>query len=349
MNSHASLTERLTCQLGQLALPVACPAQELRQLVEAGLDALPLPGRGYTLERWRALAAVGACDLSLAKLYEGHTDALAILHELGAAGHAEADTPRTWAVWAAEAPGARVRLHVDGGSARISGTKAWCSGAQDVSHAVLTAWAPDAEQPQLVAVSLRQPGVSISTAAWHAVGMAASASADVHFDEVPARQVGAAGAYLARPGFWQGGAGVAACWLGGAAALAQALHRACDPASGRPPDAHRLAALGRVDVQLAAAAALLRETAAWIDAHPQADAQWMALRARQCVDAAARQVLDETTRALGATPLCRDAAFARRAADLSVFIRQSHAARDDAAIGGQLAQRHSPGVPAWTL
>jgi hypothetical protein len=51
----------------------------LRELVSVGLDKLPMPGDGHTLERWRTLAAVAACDLGLAKLYEGHTDALAIL------------------------------------------------------------------------------------------------------------------------------------------------------------------------------------------------------------------------------------------------------------------------------
>jgi hypothetical protein len=40
--------------------------------------------RCATLECWRALAAVGAPDLSLAKLFEGHTDALAILHQAAA-------------------------------------------------------------------------------------------------------------------------------------------------------------------------------------------------------------------------------------------------------------------------
>lgn len=53
-------------------------------LIAAGLDRLPLPGAGHgaTLERWRCLAVVAGHDLSLLKLYEGHTDALAILAEL---------------------------------------------------------------------------------------------------------------------------------------------------------------------------------------------------------------------------------------------------------------------------
>ena len=80
----------------------------LRALVERGYDRspVPLPGHGQTLARWRALAAVAACDLGLVKLFEGHTDALAILAEL------HGPTPPAgsrWAVWAAEPPDARVQ------------------------------------------------------------------------------------------------------------------------------------------------------------------------------------------------------------------------------------------------
>jgi hypothetical protein len=48
-------------------------------------------------------------------------------------------------------------------------------------------------------------------------------------------------------------------------------------------------------------------------------------------------VIDHATRALGAGPLCRNARFARALADLPVFLRQSHAQRDLAALGERLA------------
>src|SRR5256885_6384264 len=60
------------------------PSDQLALLVAQSADRLPLPGRGHTLQRWRALAEVAAHSLGLAKLYEGHTDALAILSELQA-------------------------------------------------------------------------------------------------------------------------------------------------------------------------------------------------------------------------------------------------------------------------
>lgn len=82
------------------------PADQLALLVAQGADRLPLPGHGHTLLRWRALAEVAAHSLSLAKLYEGHTDALAILSELQADLATEG---LRWAVWCAEPPGERVQ------------------------------------------------------------------------------------------------------------------------------------------------------------------------------------------------------------------------------------------------
>lgn len=70
------------------------------------------------------------------------------------------------------------------------------------------------------------------------------------------------------------------------------------------------------------------------------------LRARLAVEAAAAEVLCHATRALGAGPLCRNADFARLAADLPVFLRQSHAERDLATLGGLLTQQEEA---PWAL
>ena len=325
----------------------------LNKLITAGLDRLPLPGSGATLLRWQALAAVAATDLSLAKLYEGHTDALAVFAELGVSP-SSAEALASWGMWAAEAPqgrtliesGADTRAGERDGMVRLNGAKCWCSGAASASDALLTAWHADGRGPQLVSVSLRQRGVRVSSGEWQAVGMAGSASLDVAFDRAHARLVGEPGAYLERPGFWQGGAGIAACWYGGTLGIAAALRVAVmqDATSSRSP--FRLAALGRVDVALQATAALLRQSAAWIDANPAADASAVTLRARLRAEDCATAVLSDVGRALGATPFCRDARFARAAADLPVFIRQSHAERDLAALGERMLE---PGTSPWTL
>ncbi|MBK3819345.1 acyl-CoA dehydrogenase [Paraburkholderia aspalathi] len=326
----------------------------LRALIRRGYDRLPfapLPGHGQTLVRWRTLAAVAACDLGLVKLFEGHTDALAILAEL----HGPAPLLGSrWGVWAAEPPDARVKASNreartdDAGQLYLSGTKAWCSGAGVVSHALVTVWLDD--EPVLAAVAMDHDSISIDTSKWQAIGMQATASADVTFDQTPATRVGAAHAYVRRPGFWHGGAGIAACWYGAATQIGRTLREA----STQRADAHRLAHLGAVDVALAGAAAALRETAAHIDANPQADSQREVMRARLVVEEAATAVMCHATRTLGAGPLCRDARFARALADLPVFLRQSHAERDLVALGeltvkAKFDANAADGGAPWTL
>lgn len=81
-------------------------ARPLHALIDAGFDRLALAGQGATLERWRMLAALASGDLRLVKLFEGHTDALAIMAETGE-GYVPASA-QVWDVWAAGPPTARL-------------------------------------------------------------------------------------------------------------------------------------------------------------------------------------------------------------------------------------------------
>ena len=313
-------------------------ADILTTLVSHQLDDLPMPGSGATLDRWRVLATVAEFDLSLAKLYEGHTDALAILKELQ---DTQPMKPGTWGVWAAEMPNARVHIERAGlDTVRLSGIKSWCSGAATADHALLTAWDAAENEPQLIALSLRQRAVVVDPSVWKAVGMAGSASLEVRLEDAIGHRVGPVGAYLQRPGFWQGGAGVAACWWGGAKGIAQTFKNSLAVPSTSVSSAFKLTALGKVALALAETAGVLRESAAWIDAHPQADASRTALVARLSAEQCAKRVLDEVGKAMGPTPFCRDLQIAQAASDLPVFIRQSHAERDFLALGERVhAQR----------
>ena len=194
----------------------------------------------------------------------------------------------------------------------------------------------------LAAVDLRQAGVTVTDNGWHAVGMAASASVDVHFDGVAATPLGGPDFYVQRAGFWHGGAGVAACWFGAATRLADVLRARLVERN----DPHRLAQLGEVTVALQGCAALLREAAAGIDHAPHVNAMPVALAVRLGVEAAATLTLNAVGRALGAGPLCKDAAFARLYADLPVFMRQSHAERDQQALGSLVLEGEEA---PWTL
>ena len=310
--------------------PGAGTAAAFAGAVDSGRLDLPFPGGGQTRERWAALAALAEQDLSLARLAEGHTDALAILAELGASSP---QAGSRWGVWAAQPPGPALTASVTGRQWRLDGIKQYCSGAQSCTDALVTAAAPDGSR--LFAVSTASlvpiPGT------WSATGMAASDTLDVRFDSVPAVPIGGPGRYISRPGFAHGGAGVAACWYGGARAVGRTLLAA---AAERDIGPHALAHLGAVDIALRTAKTGLDQAADEIDADPddRADGgRLRALRVRAQVEAVATEVMHRVGRALGAGPLCRDKAHSRRVADLTVYLRQHHAERDLAALGALVA------------
>ena len=323
----------------------AAPATTLAAAVgalRARHPVLPLPGRGDTLTRWRVLAEIARADVCVAKVLEAHYDAQAILADLdGHATSADACAGELLAVWAAEPPDARVTFVAsdESGAGVLEGTKAWCSGSDLVDAALVTAH--EDGQRVLVHVDMAAAGIDRNDADWQAVGMARVRSGRVRFDRTPAHRMGAPGAYLQRPGFWHGGAGIAACWFGAAAGIADTLRT--DVRAGRSP--HAQAHLGAIDIALSATASLLREAAALIDARPDQPHVRAVTRVRSHAERAATEVIDRVGRALGPGPLCSDAAHARRCADLTTFLRQSHAEHDWAALGAAVRADGQ----AWTL
>lgn len=311
----------------------------VRNWLEAGRLDLPLPGSGATVRRWQQLAELTEIDVVAGRLAEAHVDAVAILDELGAKPPASGEP---WGVWAAEDPDAVLNAHTNGGGnadpVRLWGTKAWCSGAGLCTHALVTARRDDGQRA-LYAVATRSHGVRPLPSTWRNPGMAASDTRSVQFSGAHAVPVGNPGDYLDRPGFWHGAIGVAACWVGAARAVGAPLY---DRVARGPADAHVLAHLGAVDAAIAAAEAMLATAAEATDADPfdrSGSAQLLARRTRAVAETAVDEAITRTGRALGPAPLCRDAQHARRVADLTIYVRQSHAERDLAALGKLAGER----------
>ena len=305
-----------------------------------------MPGSGDTERRWRALTALGAGDLTAARTIEAHTDALAILGEAAddatvggvAIGELGAAQDSTWGVFAAEGPGVRVDARLEDGRWLLTGTKPWCSLAGRLSHALITAHTTGSSR-RLFAVDLRSPTVHVAEAGWHARGLVDVPSGPIDLTDCPAVPVGPDDWYLRRPGFAWGGIGVAACWFGGAVALARTLRNAL---AAREPDQIALMHLGAVDAELTAAQALLARTAAAIDAGETGNAALTANRVRTVIASAAEDVLQRVGHTLGPAPLARDDVHARRVADLQLYLRQHHAERDQAALGRSVLD-----LPGW--
>ena len=297
--------------------------------LSSGALQLPLPGSGETARRWQRLAELTEIDLVAGRLAEAHTDAVAIMAELGGP---DPQPDQLWGVWAAESRDAVLCAHGGDDEVKLEGTKVWCSGAGLCTHALVTARLDNGRRA-LVAVDLRDEAVRPLPSTWRNPGMAGSDTRSVQFSGAPAIAVGEPGAYLDRPGFWHGAIGVSACWLGGARAVAAPLYeRAADDSA----DPHTLAHLGAVDAAIAAAEATLEAAARRVDADPRnrtGTAELVARRTRAVVETAVDEAITRTGRALGPGPLCQDAQHAQRVADLTIYVRQSHAERDLEVLG----------------
>lgn len=296
--------------------------------------ALPAPGGGDTPGRWRTLAEWGRDDLPSARLAEGHTDALAILGEAGTQPWPHC----AYGVWAARSGGTGAEMH--GG--RLEGTVRFCSGAHLLDRALVVAAAPDGSR--VVDVDLTAPGVRAVPGTWLAAGMEASDSVDVEFDRVAVDAgavIGPPGFYTERRGFWWGGGGVGAVWLGGAAGVLDGVLGAL----GDDPDPHTLAAVGTLHTSVAATDALLARLAAAIDADPTHGHRDDVWTARAAAEQTARAAVDIGPEASGVAALSRTAGFAARVADLQIFVRQHHGGRDRAALGRAVLDRAASRVP----
>lgn len=285
---------------------------------------------GDATGRLTLLASLGHGDLTCARVVEPHLDALSIRAEAGQAGD---DASR--GVWAAHAPGHRLSATPEAGGWVLTGSKPWCSLADVLDRAVVTATGPDGHG-RAFDVDLGHPGVSRGDEPWPSRGLAAVRSGSTRYDAVPAEPVGGPGFYLDRPGFAWGGIGVAAVWFGGARALADRLVASLvSAAPRRTPDQIAHLHVGRVDEVLHGAGLVLLDAAARIERGEATgeDGRLLALRVRGAVARGVETVIEVVGHALGPGPLTGDEEHARRVADLTVYVRQHHAERDTARLG----------------
>ncbi|MGW1202158.1 acyl-CoA dehydrogenase [Streptomyces cyaneofuscatus] len=330
---------------GSTGLAVRRAADRFTRFVDAvtaGTVEAPLPGGGRTSARFDVLSAVAEDDLCAARLAEGHLDAVAILAELDGDPVAPG---QYWGVWAAEPPASGLTATRGPDGWVLNGLKQYCSGAHSCTHALVTATAEDGRRlfavrtgiPESLPEAEAGPGCAPVPGTWRAIGMAGSDSPDIRFTDVPATPVGGVEAYLRRPGFHHGGVGVAACWYGGARAVARVLFTRAEQRADPFTDAR----VGAVDLRLYTAGTVLRRAAEEIDLDPldKAGAAGLrALRVRALVAEVCSEVLDHVGRATGAGPLCHDERHARAVTDLGVYVRQHHAERDLAALGALVAR-----------
>jgi alkylation response protein AidB-like acyl-CoA dehydrogenase len=320
-----------------LALQLAPTTVDEALVAARRIGAVSAVEAGGTRDLWEALATLACNDLGAARAIEPHLDALAILDQAGSLRSIASQS--TWGVFAAEGGDDPLTAVQSTGDWSLNGTKPWCSLAGRLDRALVTAHLADGGRG-LFEVDLTGHGIHVLPGSWPSRGLSEIPSGPVRFHDVGAVPVGGRDWYLTRPGFAWGGIGVAACWFGGAVAIARTVFEA----AGVSPHPIRAMQLGQLDGMVQSARRALYEASALVEADADVDGPILAKRVRASVARACEEIIVLAGHALGPAPMAMDATHTKRVADLQLYIRQHHAEKDDASLGTALA---ATGTAPW--
>lgn len=296
----------------------------------------------------RRLYAAGRFDLALGRLFEGHIDALQIIARyaephVAAALHAQARAGARFGVW--NAPLAGEPLTLDDG--RLTGGKAFASGAGLLTHALVTAAVPGQTDRQIVIVDLNPTAPAIDTGWWRVLGMQRSETHLVRWHDAPltARDhvVGAPGDYEREPWLSAGALRFVAVQAGGIAAVFDGV-RDHLVARGRAEDPHQAARLGTLYGLADSAASVCDTTAARVLDTPDAAPAHVA-NARSVVLDAGERALQLAQQSVGLSAFFETDPLCRHMADLMVYLRQPAPDAQRVKVGTRAARGTlSPGL-----
>ncbi len=316
------------------------PEREVNSLRQAGLLAVTLPGESLSVDRpttaplLQLLKLIGRGNLSAGRIYEGHVNALQLIHLYGSAEQRErwfsdARAGHLFGVWNTEA-GDGVRLHRRrGGGAQVQGSKTFCSGSVNVTRPLVTGrWVTEDLKPggwQMTVLPLDELTVGVNTESWQPLGMRNSVSHRIDFSgiEITERELlGLPDQYECQPHFSGGAIRFAAVHLGGAEALLDATGEFLRRVN-RTDDAHQRTRMGEMAI-------LVESGNAWLDRSAHLNDQCddpnrivtYANMTRTAIAESCIRVIQLAERCVGARGLCHPEPFARLHTDLSMYLRQ---------------------------
>lgn len=266
-----------------------------------------------------ALSEVSRVDLCLARLVEGHADALRIIDEAGAA-----PGDGLYGVWASRSAGTGLQVRPTTGGWRLEGELRFASGIGLIDRCLVSASLdPDHHLLFDVGLDAHADGFTADESSWRTTAMDASRSLTVWVaTEVgPADQVGGTDFYLSRPGFAVGGLGVAAVWAGGARQVADTV---ADGLRRFSPTPHQHRRLGLMAQAVWTADLAVSSTARSLPMLPADTVAREVARARTAVALACDTVLDQAPLVVGPGGLSTDPRLVRALADLAIYVRQHH-------------------------
>ncbi len=324
------------------------PVPGLRRLHEDGFLTAPLPAeygglglgttRGGHRSLLRCLAAIGGADLALGRLYEGHVNALILIHAYGTAEQTQraADDARDGKLFGVWNTGDRtpMRLESQGADLLLQGCKTFATGAGFVDRPIVTA---ERNGWQMTLPRMESPAVAsqvrLDRDAWKPLGMESSQSLTIDFGgaRIDADDlIGRAGDLYREPLFRGGAIRFAAVQAGAVLRLAD-LFSDWLTARDRGGDPYQIARLGEVEL-LAQGAALwvdraadLAEECLWPGTLEPASNDRMIQcgnMTRLAIERAATATMSHVIAGVGAHGLLQPARFERILRDLTMYLRQ---------------------------
>ncbi len=357
------LIRRIAKQAGASDVEGGFPDAEFGWLAAAGLLAVGLPGQPFDFERpdtaglLHLLKRIGAGNLTVGRVYEGHLDALYLIHLL-----ANADQRTRWftdarqhdrlfGVWNTQAHDGVSIWQVATGRYRLEGCKTFCSGANRVQRPIVTAnWINgDRRGWQMCVVPVeRVRPIRQDETFWQPIGMRASASFKLDFTGVELTDddlLGAPDSYYKQPHFSGGAIRFAAVQLGAAEALFDET-RLFLASLNRADDTMQQARLGEM-------ACLIESGNQWLRAAGQKTDGWIANgddpaivinyanMTRTAIEQICLTVMQLAERSVGARGLLRPLPFERIHRDLTMYLRQPAPDATLLDIGKYVAQHHN--------
>lgn len=313
------------------------PSVELALLRDAGLLAAPLPvadgGRGLGSSATGAAAicevlmALGGASLPIARLYEGHVNATALIVRHGNAEQRvrigeQVRQGAMLGVWGADGE-QPVLIEQTAAGPTLCGTKAFASGLGDISIAIVAARGDHGLQ--MVMVAANDPARADHTA-WDVDGMVGSRSGWFDCTGLPAggsALLGGPDAFFEEPDFHGGVWRLAACYAGAMARLATLC---ADWTERREQSAVPIvqSRVGMGAIEAETATLWARHAATVVERRDgrAGNAVATALFAREAVEQAATRQLALVERLSGTAMHRRGSESGRIARDLRFYLRQ---------------------------
>ena len=342
------------------------PEREAQALREAGLLHVTLPGEaldmegGYTLELLQLLKLVGRGNLALGRIYEGHVNALLLIHlyatpEQRRRWYREVRAGHLFGVWNTEAAdGVNLYLRPDH-SVRVKGSKTFCSGADHVTRPLITGHLHGLTGKiggwQMAIVDLDENDIPVDPTFWTPLGMQESVSFKLDFSQVVLQQrhlLGKPDDYQVQPSFSGGAIRFAAVQLGAAEALFDAT-RAFLRHVRRTENTQQQMRLGEMAIAIESGNLWLDQSARLTDAGGDKERiTTYANMVRTTIKTICTQTLQLATQCVGARGMMHPLPFARLHTDLTMYLCQPAPDAVLTSIGSYHAHLEKPVHDLWS-